>query len=83
MNGFRMREIRKRAGLLQREVALELALHYVTICNWERRNIELPKVYGEAFDRLANDAERVYFIKSTRHAVRRERRHTSIGGKHV
>jgi DNA-binding transcriptional regulator YiaG len=71
MNGFRMRDLRQKANLLQLEVAAELQLHNVTICNWEKTGKELPKVYEEAFMRLINDSERVYFIRQGRRARRK------------
>ena len=71
MNGYRMRDLRQKAGLRQNEVALELGLHSVTVCKWELTNKELPKAYGETFERLVNDAERVFWIKSTRRARRK------------
>ena len=74
MNGYRMRELRKLAGLRQNEVAPELGLHHVTICNWEKSDSEIPKVYAEALARLVNDVERVHFIRSTRHQRRRAAR---------
>lgn len=74
MNGFRMRELRERSGLRQNEVAPELGLHHVTVCNWEKSGKDLPRVYSEAFERLVNDVERVYFIKQSRRSRRRIRR---------
>jgi transcriptional regulator with XRE-family HTH domain len=74
MNGYRMRDLRQKADLLQIEVAAELGLHNVTVCNWEKSNKELPKVFAEALERLVNDAERVYFIKQGRRSRRREKR---------
>ena len=74
MNGYRMRELREFAGLLQNEVAPELGLHYVTICKWEKSEKEIPRVYAESLTSLVNDVERVYRIKSTRRQRRREKR---------
>lgn len=74
MKGFRMRELRKLAGLTQGEVATELGLHNVTICNWEKSEKELLKVYQEAFERLVNDVERVAWIKGSRRQRQRSAR---------
>jgi transcriptional regulator with XRE-family HTH domain len=71
MKGFRMKELRKLAGLTQGEVAAELGLHNVTVCNWEKSERELLRVYAEAFERLVNDVERVAWIKASRRQRRR------------
>jgi DNA-binding XRE family transcriptional regulator len=63
-----MRELRKSAELRQVELAAELGLDNQTICNWELRNTELPKVYGESVDALAKDVERIHQIKRCRKA---------------
>jgi transcriptional regulator with XRE-family HTH domain len=68
MNGQRMRELRKAAGLRQIEVAIELGLDNQTVCNWENRNTELLKVYGESLENLVKDVERMYQIKIHRKA---------------
>lgn len=66
MNGQRMRELRKSAELRQVELAVELGLRNQTIYNWESKNTELPKVYGEAVDVLVKDIERIHQIKRCR-----------------
>jgi len=74
MNGFRMKQLRNAAGLLQIEVAPELGVNNDTICRWENKDKEIPKAYAEVFSNLVNDVERVYFIKSTRRSRRRKAR---------
>ena len=74
MNGFRMKELRQMAGLRQNEVAAELGLHYNTINRWEKREDDIPKVYGEALTLLVNDVQRVYWIKTSRRVRRRKAR---------
>lgn len=85
MNGHRMRELRKIAGLTQGEVAAELGLHLVTVSNYERFDKDLTRCVSETFSALVNDVERVYWIKSTRRERRLTKRQNRVaqafGGK--
>jgi len=78
MNGFRMREIREAAGLYQIEVAAELGLRNETLCRWEAKGSKLSKLVEEAFLRLAQDPERVAWIRRGRRQRRRNNRKNEI-----
>ena len=72
-----MRELRRMAGLRQKEVAVELGVSAETVCRWEAgggRKNPIGRMVGEAFERLVNDVERVHLIRSSRRKVRREGR---------
>lgn len=74
MNGYRMRELRKLAGLYQVEVAPELGLDNETLCRWEKQESrDIPKVYAEVFTCLVNDVERVAWIKKSRRSRRKRK----------
>lgn len=73
MDGRKMRDMRKGAGLRQKEVGPELGVNNDTICRWEHGGKEIEKVYWEAFERLVRDPERVAVIKGgRRRKARRE-----------
>jgi DNA-binding XRE family transcriptional regulator len=79
MDGGRMRELRRMAGLTQGEVAAELHLHPVTICTYEKRNKELTHCVSATFLALVNDVERVHWIKNMRRARRLSERQRKLG----
>ena len=70
MNGARMRELRKLAGLRMKEVAEELGVSVDTIHRWERGG-ELPKLAARGMGELVGNIERVHWIKTMRKKVDR------------
>ena len=66
MDGFRMRELRKFAGLTQKEVAMELGVNKQTVNRWEVGVSRIKRVVEGAFTILVNDVERVSWIRSSR-----------------
>jgi predicted transcriptional regulator len=71
MDGDRMRDLRRKAGLRQGEIALELGVHRNTVCGWERGSRRVSKVVEVSFVSLINDTEKIYWIKSSRKRKRK------------
>lgn len=80
MDGARMRDLRRAAGLRQGEVGNELGVNNDTICRWETGGKAIGKVYWEAFERLVRDPERVRIIKEARPKYQRGRARRVRGG---
>jgi len=66
MDGFRMRELRRYAGLTQAEVAKELDVTKQTVHRWEKGETRIRRVVEGMFTTLVNDLERISWIKSSR-----------------
>lgn len=66
MDGFRMRELRRIAGLSQREVAAELGVTGQTVYRWENWKSAISSWNSRLFLDLVHDIERVSWIKKSR-----------------
>lgn len=66
MNGSRMRELRKDAGLYETEIASAMFVSRTTIYRWETGRVRIHPIVEAAFVGLVENVERVAYIKSFR-----------------
>jgi DNA-binding XRE family transcriptional regulator len=82
MNGKELKDLRRKAGLKQVELANEFDIDDQTICNWESRNVNLRLIYSTAFQQLFDNPERIAAIigsrKNRRFQSRSERRRIAL-----
>lgn len=66
MHGKELKDLRRKAGIKQIELAYEFDIDDQTISNWESKNVPLSAVYSRIFDVFFKDKNRIEEIIASR-----------------
>jgi DNA-binding transcriptional regulator YiaG len=74
MDGKKLREIRQELSLLQTDIAWYLGVDNETVCRWERREVKLSKLVGDAVSRLQYTPDLIAQVRGSRRTRKIARR---------